>query len=132
MRYLGGIHDWSTLRAEGLAFFRYSATTAGIEAARCDNLPRSIEALIANGYLQFDPIVYEDFLPVSAAGIFQSNLGGDVQRDYGARANRALFGEALGQAILDECDLYARAERASIEASLDELGLGDLAVKFIA
>jgi uncharacterized glyoxalase superfamily metalloenzyme YdcJ len=124
--------DWSTLRAEGLAFFRYSATTAGIEAARCDNLPRSIEALIANGYLQFDPIVYEDFLPVSAAGIFQSNLGDDVQRDYGARANRALFEEALGQPILDECDLYARAERASIEAALDELGLGDLAVKFIA
>jgi uncharacterized glyoxalase superfamily metalloenzyme YdcJ len=62
--------DWSTLRAEGLAFFRYSATTAGIEAARCDNFSRSIEALIANGYLQFDPIVYEEFLPVSAAGIF--------------------------------------------------------------
>ncbi len=26
------------------------------------------------------PIVYEDFLPASAAGIFRSNLDGDTQR----------------------------------------------------
>jgi uncharacterized glyoxalase superfamily metalloenzyme YdcJ len=110
--------DWSTLRAEGLAFFRYSAPRAGIEAIRRDNLPRSIEALIANGYLRFDPIIYEDFLPVSAAGIFQSNLGGDAQHHYGERANRALFEEALGQPVLDEFDLYARAEKAS-EAPLE-------------
>src|SRR5580704_4451419 len=75
--------DWSTLRAEGLAFFRYSAPRAGIEAVRRDNLPRSIEALIANGCLRFDPIIYEDFLPVSAAGIFRSNLGGDAQHHFG-------------------------------------------------
>jgi uncharacterized glyoxalase superfamily metalloenzyme YdcJ len=124
--------DWSTLRAEGLAFFRYSAPRAGIEAIRRDNLPRSIEALIANGYLRFDPIIYEDFLPVSAAGIFQSNLGGDAQHHYGERANRALFEEALGQPVLDEFDLYARAEKASLEAALDELGLGDAALKSIA
>ena len=124
--------DWSTLRAEGLAFFRYSATKAGIEAVRRDNLPRSIETLIANGYLRFDPIVYEDFLPVSAAGIFHSNLGGEAQRHYGERANRAFFEAALGQPILDEFDLYARAEKASLEAALDELGLGDPALKSIA
>ena len=125
--------DWSTLRAEGLAFFRYSAPRAGIEAVRRDNLPRSIEALIANGYLRFDPIIYEDFLPVSAAGIFRSNLGGDAQQHhYGERANRALFEEALGQPVLDEFDLYARAEKASLDAALDELGLGDAALKSIA
>jgi uncharacterized glyoxalase superfamily metalloenzyme YdcJ len=124
--------DWSTLRAEGLAFFRYSAPRAGIEAVRRDNLPRSIEALIANGCLRFDPIIYEDFLPVSAAGIFRSNLGGDAQHHYGERANRALFEEALGQPVLDEFDLYARAEKASLEAALDELGLGDAAPKSIA
>jgi uncharacterized glyoxalase superfamily metalloenzyme YdcJ len=125
--------DWSTLRAEGLAFFRYSAPRAGIEAVRRDNLPRSIEALIANGYLRFDPIIYEDFLPVSAAGIFRSNLGGDAQQyHHGERANRALFEEALGQPVLDEFDLYARAEKASLEAALHELGLGDAALKSIA
>ncbi|HUI21383.1 MAG TPA: VOC family protein [Methylocella sp.] len=123
--------DWSTLRAQGLAFFRYSATTAGIEAARRDNLPRSIEALIANGFLRFDPIVYEDFLPVSAAGIFRSNLDGDAQHGYGEGANRAVFEEALGQPVLDECDLYARAEKASLDAALDELGLGGVALKSI-
>ncbi len=119
--------DWPTLRAEGLAFFRYSATRAGIEAVRRDILPSSIEALIAHGYLRFDPIVYEDFLPVSAAGIFQSNLGGDARHSYAERASRASFEAALGQPVLDEFDLYARAEKASLEAALDELGLGDAA-----
>jgi uncharacterized glyoxalase superfamily metalloenzyme YdcJ len=33
------------------------------------------EVLVTAGLATADPIVYEDFLPVSAAGIFQSNLG---------------------------------------------------------
>jgi uncharacterized glyoxalase superfamily metalloenzyme YdcJ len=36
--------------------------------------PSSLDDLVAAGVLRYDPIVYEDFLPVSAAGIFQSNL----------------------------------------------------------
>ncbi|MGO9675371.1 MAG: VOC family protein [Methylocella sp.] len=124
--------DWSTLRAEGLAFFRYSAARAGIEAFRRDNAPHSIEELIAKGYLAFDPIIYEDFLPVSAAGIFQSNLDGEARRNYAERANRGAFEEALGRPVLDEFELYARAEKASIEAALDELGLGATMLKSIA
>lgn len=120
--------DWSSLRAEGLAFFRYSATKAGLEAAPRHDLLRSIEALIAHGYLLFDPIVYEDFLPVSAAGIFLSNLGGDAQRNYAGGGDRAAFEEALGQPVLDELDLYARAEKASLKAALDALGVGDAAL----
>lgn len=118
--------DWSTLRTEKLAFFRYSATKAGIEVGG-GALPRSVEALISDGHLQFDPIVYEDFLPVSAAGIFRSNLGGGAPRAYSERASRAAFEDALGRPVLDEMDLYRRAETASLDAALAALGLHDKA-----
>lgn len=36
--------------------------------------PETLEELIVSGKVGFEPIVYEDFLPASAAGIFQSNL----------------------------------------------------------
>ena len=39
------------------------------------------------------------FLPVSAAGIFQSNLGTDQQVNYAARANRLAFEAALGATV---------------------------------
>ncbi|MGO8105662.1 DUF1338 family protein, partial [Rhizobium leguminosarum] len=64
--------SWDELRRADLAFFRYSATSAGIASAVGSTLPGDPEALITSGYLAFTPIVYEDFLPVSAAGIFQS------------------------------------------------------------
>jgi uncharacterized glyoxalase superfamily metalloenzyme YdcJ len=117
--------DWPTLRAQGLACFRYSATGSGVEAGRRGDLPRSIEALIAHGYLRSDPIIYEDFLPVSAAGIFQSNLGAGTRRGYAGRADRDAFEEALGRPVLDEFELYARAEKLSLEAALDELGVSE-------
>ena len=117
--------DWPTLRAQGLAFFRYSATGSGVEAAHGGDLPRSIEALIARGYLRFDPIIYEDFLPVSAAGIFQSNLGAGARSSYAGRADRDALEEALGRPVLDEFELYERAEKLSLEVALDELGVSE-------
>ncbi len=120
--------DWPTVRAEGLAFFRYSANSAGAEAARGGDTPRSVEALIARGCLRFDPIIYEDFLPVSAAGIFQSNLAGEARHNYAGHSNRRMFEEALGRAVLDEFDLYARAEKVSLAAALAELGVSEAAL----
>ena len=71
---------------------------------------------IAAGLVTADPVVYEDFLPVSAAGIFQSNLGGDEQRAYAAQANQAAFEAALGAPVQDAFALYAQIERASLAA----------------
>ena len=51
-----------------------------------------------SGLATADPIVFEDFLPVSAAGIFQSNLGGEEQRAYAAHANREAFSACLAHA----------------------------------
>ena len=88
--------DWDTLRREGLAFFRYSLTEKALNQPKGTAFPSSLDALIAAGYVRFDPIIYEDFLPVSAAGIFQSNLGTEAQHHYSGRASQDAFEQALG------------------------------------
>lgn len=105
--------DHDTLRREGLGYYRYALTDAGrANPAAVADLPA--EALIAAGLASADPIVYEDFLPISAAGIFQSNLGGDEQRAYAAHANRDAFEQALGMTVEDEFAIYARLQAESL------------------
>lgn len=111
--------DWATLRQEGLAFFRYSVTEAGAGSGQAR--ASSVDDLIAEGLLRFDPIIYEDFLPVSAAGIFQSNLGSEDQRTYASNANRSAFEAALGAKVCDDMELYARAEQESLQQALLQL-----------
>lgn len=120
-RFLTFPDSWVELREQRLAYFRYSPTPQGLEWARREKIVPSID-LLARGHLRFDPIVYEDFLPVSAAGIFQSNLDTDEQRNYAKRSNRLAFEDALGAKVADEFELYAQAERASLDQALAQLG----------
>ncbi|WP_024869268.1 2-oxoadipate dioxygenase/decarboxylase HglS [Pseudoxanthomonas suwonensis] len=106
--------DEATLRREGLGYFRYRLTEAGAAVPAGERAAMTPEAMIEAGYAEADPIVYEDFLPVSAAGIFQSNLGGGEQRAYDAHANQDAFEAALGATINDPFALYAQAQEASI------------------
>lgn len=80
--------DWDILRSEGLAYFREDegGTT---------------------------PIVWEDFLPVSAAGIFQSNLGDDARDSAMAGGTQDAFEAALGRKVLDVFELYAAQAKGS-------------------
>jgi uncharacterized glyoxalase superfamily metalloenzyme YdcJ len=71
--------DAETLRREGLAYFAQSG----------------------------QPITYEDFLPVSAAGIFRSNLGEATESHVEAASSQAVFEEALGAPVQDPFALYA-------------------------
>lgn len=101
------------LRRQGLAFYRYRLS----EQAQAQ-LPRGaaeadLEALIDKGLVQAEPITYEDFLPVSAAGIFQSNLGGEEQKQYQAHAAQQVFEGALGASVHDEIALYEASEQQS-------------------
>ncbi|KPQ26024.1 MAG: hypothetical protein HLUCCA13_02870 [Halomonas sp. HL-48] len=100
-----------TMRREGLAYFHYHLTAAGQTTK--GSAGHDIEALIEQGLVEAQPITYEDFLPVSAAGIFQSNLGGGQNEAYAGNANRDAFEEALGQRVTDELSLYAERENAS-------------------
>ncbi len=77
--------------------------------------------------MQFDPIIYEDFLPVSAAGIFQSNLGDEATQDFVASPNQQRFEQDLGAAVLNEFDHYAGIERASIAECLAALSHAEAA-----
>ena len=112
--------SYDELRRQELAYFRYSFSDTGKWQADDPSLSHSVDELIEMGYLKFDPIVYEDFLPVSAAGIFQSNLGDKGQGDYTGHASREAFEAALGASVLDELALYAEAQAASLsELHLD-------------
>ena len=78
--------DAEAMRDEGLAFFRQGEPV---------------------------PLLYEDFLPVSAAGIFRSNLGPGV-RSVGVPAGAGERLEvALGLRLLDEAALYTAEAEAS-------------------
>jgi uncharacterized glyoxalase superfamily metalloenzyme YdcJ len=111
--FAGFPDDYDTLRREGLGYFRYGLTEAGrADPDAVAKLPA--EAAIAAGLVRADPVVYEDFLPVSAAGIFQSNLGSTEQRAYAAHANRDAFELALGSVVADEFAIYEGIERDSL------------------
>ncbi|WP_108262496.1 2-oxoadipate dioxygenase/decarboxylase HglS [Mangrovicoccus ximenensis] len=109
--------DLETLRTEGYGYFRYSPVGDATEA----DLSRSAAELVAAGLLRADPITYEDFLPVSAAGIFQSNLGDGAAQAFAANPNRARFEEDLGAPVTDLHQLYAEAEAASLARARADL-----------
>ncbi|WP_018911900.1 VOC family protein [Thiomonas sp. FB-6] len=107
--------DLEALRRQGLGYFEYSRVSEAIPAGVAAH---DLEALVAAGAVQARPIVYEDFLPVSAAGIFQSNLGDAARGALRAADARAEFEGALGCAALDEFALYEAQQAASIERCL--------------
>jgi len=105
--------DEESLREQQLAWFRYRLTEKG------EHLPpragESVTQLLAEERLSAEPIVYEDFLPVSAAGIFQSNLGDVAQTRSAGNASRADFESALGCAVQDEMALYQQMQQRSLD-----------------
>ncbi|BBH48663.1 VOC family protein [Pseudomonas sp. KU43P] len=115
--------DLAQMREQGLAYFRYFATEKGLAAREQKSRPTDLAGLIEAGHVHFEALVYEDFLPVSAAGIFQSNLGDEAQVEYGSNANRDAFEAALGLQVQDELALYAQSERRSLQACAQALGL---------
>lgn len=111
--------DERSLRQQQLAWFSYRLSEQGV--AQPPRPDESLESLIEQGRIIADPIVYEDFLPVSAAGIFQSNLGDRTQARSAGNASQADFEAALGAPVQDEMALYAARQRQS----LARCGLGE-------
>ncbi|NVZ31726.1 VOC family protein [Pseudomonas sp. A4002] len=100
------------MREQELAYFRYFVTEKGLAA---QDKFKTLDELIAAGHVDVEPLVYEDFLPVSAAGIFQSNLGDAAQSHYAANSNQAEFEKALGRQTIDELKLYGETQQRSID-----------------
>jgi len=145
--------DYQTLHDEGLAYFYYQAaddaeiSCADTELALDHFEPKSLDVdyvndalakqtitdLLQQGMIRLEPIVYEDFLPVSAAGIFQSNLHdsneqeeqngeqNSKQRSDKGQANKEAFENALGAQVYDELELYQTLQTQSLKACLAQL-----------
>src|SRR5919197_3144210 len=102
------------LAVADLAYFRFAATD------RRDGTPPSdLSGLLVGGWVKAEPIVYEDFLPRSAAGIFQSNLTGagshDVAQQHAALDANWLEG-VLDRELADPFDLYDAQRARSLDA----------------
>jgi uncharacterized glyoxalase superfamily metalloenzyme YdcJ len=104
------------LARAGLAWFTARAGDAERLAASGRTPPVDRGALVDEGWVQLDPVVYEDFLPRSAAGIFRSNLADDGSADRsleGVVRDQDWLTGVLGRDVHDPMDLYA----AEVEAS---------------
>ncbi len=126
--------DYQTLHDEGLAYFYYQAVNDAEDASSVgsksglndleedgsndSSSKQAMTHLIEQGVVRLEPIVYEDFLPVSAAGIFQSNLHDDKQSSYEGNSNQQEFERALGARVHDELELYQAMQAQSLEACL--------------
>lgn len=104
--------DERSLREQELAWFHYRLSEQG--EAQPPQAGESLATLIEQGRIIADPLVYEDFLPVSAAGIFQSNLGDRAQGRSAGHASRADFERALGAPVHDEMQLYQARQQQSL------------------
>ncbi|WP_299184992.1 VOC family protein [uncultured Psychrobacter sp.] len=125
--------DYHTMHNEDLAYFYYqpadgeadinSAMLSLEEAVDVQDgaAKQAINALIEKGAIRIEPIVYEDFLPVSAAGIFQSNLQQDKQSNYDGNSNQHEFEQALGASIYDELALYKEIQAQSLKECINAL-----------
>ncbi|EET46435.1 VOC family protein [Thalassobium sp. R2A62] len=103
--------DWRDLHDDGLAYFRYNAV-GGTSGDLADMLDR--------GTVEISPIIYEDFLPVSAAGIFQSNLGDETSKAQMTQSSRMQFVAALGAEPADEFSMYQAIQDQSLQHALGQ------------
>ncbi len=91
--------------------------------------------LVAKEALEAEPITYEDFLPASAAGIFQSNLpqqaqahaqqasSSDGKVEVDAKEAKKRLVAAVGGTILDYFELYAEQQRQSLVEVGKDIGI---------
>jgi len=119
----------SALLAQKLVYGYYRVTSAGRRAAAEGAIKlMAWPELIRSGYVVVDGLRYEDFLPVSAAGIFASNL-----KDGGTPSTAAepvaypqsRLAAILGRKIIDTTLTYAGLAAESQQQVLSELGLWD-------
>ena len=82
--------------------------------------------LVASGALLRDPIVYEDFLPRSAAGIFASNLSSSSEADHevaGVERTPGWLEDVLGARVEIPEEVYAVERQRSLDEAADALGI---------
>ncbi|KAK2013491.1 DUF1338-domain-containing protein [Colletotrichum eremochloae] len=126
--------NWEELRRQGLIYSQYKCahdakakmkTLSGLNTMEPSAF---LDKLVSEGVLKVSPITYEDFLPFSAAGIFQSNLrqngsGEPAVVNIPVKPDMKAYENALQTEILDSNELYGQMERRSLRMCAKELGL---------
>lgn len=120
--------DYPTMRTEKLAFFRYFPTEKSLRDSAVSIRNLTLDQLINTGIIQCEPLVYEDFLPVSAAGIFQSNLGEKGQSHFTGHSSKRDFQRDLGAEVIDELQLYEETQQRSLAECAAALKLATLSL----
>jgi uncharacterized glyoxalase superfamily metalloenzyme YdcJ len=113
------------LALQGLAFFTYRLDEDAPGRASLAGTA-SLADLIEAGIAVPEPIVYEDFLPRSAAGIFQSNLTEEGSKDdeqIGTSYDIHRMSQIVGSEVHDPNDLYQRQQDDSIAALAHRLNI---------
>ena len=112
------------LAADDLAYYTVEPAT---DRARDGNgPPADLAGLVDGGWVTLQPVVYEDFLPRSAAGIFRSNLARDAASDRsqeGAPRDAGWLAAALDRPVHDLFELYAAQRAASWDRAVRTLGI---------
>ncbi|EMT69730.1 Putative protein ydcJ [Fusarium odoratissimum] len=127
---------WRELQEKGLVCFRYRTSSSAHDQELRRRLigklhcPVPLGELIKVGLVEYDPLTYEDFLPLSAAGIFTSNLGSQQLCEQFGESSKGLrdFETVLRGRVVREFDLYDEIQRVSLEQCAKELGLGGILV----
>ncbi|KAI6355984.1 hypothetical protein MCOR25_008030 [Pyricularia grisea] len=119
--------DWNELCTRGLVYYEYrlgSKRPGADDVLPLGQAPETeVERLVDQGFLERVPITYEDFLPFSAAGIFQSNLPQDGKNDPAekevirASPDHVGMEKSLGSAIINPDSLYEEVQRKSLASS---------------
>jgi uncharacterized glyoxalase superfamily metalloenzyme YdcJ len=122
------LHD---LLQQGLVHGTFAPTAKGLAARGTikptdPSITPDVFELIHLGFVRVEGLRYEDFLPVSAAGIFASNLN-----QYGTKSTaavkptytQAMLEAILGRSIIDSAKQYAAIEAASLVETYMALGL---------
>ncbi|MFM6850075.1 MAG: 2-oxoadipate dioxygenase/decarboxylase family protein [Terrabacter sp.] len=110
-----------------LAYYTFEVRAERPEGAA----PGDLVSLLDGGWVEATPIVYEDFLPRSAAGIFASNLSGEGSADASrtsAHRDRDWLSEQIGRPVVDPDELYSKQRDESLRVVADALGLHRVAL----
>ncbi|MCW5253009.1 VOC family protein [Streptomyces sp. SHP 1-2] len=116
------------LALRGLAYFTYALDRDAVPPRFADSFPGGpvpLHILVEKGIAVPEPIVYEDFLPRSAAGIFRSNLTDEGSRDDAQTETDydiTVMSEIVGRPVADPDDLYRRQQDRSLRALGEALG----------
>lgn len=115
------------LAERGLAFFTFALNEDALHDHPVGDTGKvTLDELVRTGIAVPEPIVYEDFLPRSAAGIFQSNLVEEGTKDdaqTGTDYDIDRMSEIIGVKVINPNELYGQQQARSISALARRLNM---------